>query len=55
MTMLEDLGKDAINVRQSQSGEKVVVFDEDVVRRIVAYQNNHDVVSDGREEAEAET
>ena len=55
MTMLDDLGKDAINVRTSQSGEKVVVFDEDLVKRIVAHQNDHGVVTDATEEAGAET
>jgi len=55
MTMLEDLGKESINVRTSQSGEKVVVFDEDLVRRIVAHQNNHGVVADATEEAGTKT
>jgi chromosome segregation ATPase len=55
MTMLDDLGKEAINVRTSQSGEKVVVFEDDLVRRIVAYQNNHDVVIDTTVQEGAET
>jgi TolA-binding protein len=55
MDMLDDLGKDAINVRTSQSGEKVVVFDEDLVKRIVAHQNDHGVVADATGGAGAET
>jgi hypothetical protein len=55
MTMLDDLGKESINMRTSQSGEKVVVFDEDLVKRIVAHQNNHDVVADATGGAGAET
>jgi len=56
MDMLDNLGKEAINVRESQSGEKVVVFDDDLVRRIVAYQNqSHGVVIDATEEQGAET
>jgi len=55
MTMLDDLGKEKINVRTSQSGEKVVVFEDDLVRRIVAYQKNHDVVIDTTVRDGAET
>jgi hypothetical protein len=56
MNMLDNLGKEAIKVRTSQSGEKVVVFDEDLVRRTVSYQNqSHGVVIDATEEQGAET
>ncbi|MDL0130917.1 hypothetical protein PNP59_11670 [Halobacterium salinarum] len=43
---LDDLGKDGVQVRETRSGERTVVFTEEIVKRIVAYRNqNHSVVS----------
>lgn len=46
---LDDLGKDDVQVRETRSGERVVVFTEEIVKRIVAYRNqDHSVVSGGK-------
>jgi len=46
---LTDLGKDDVKIRETQAGERVVVFTEEIVKRIVAFHNaNHGVVSEGK-------
>jgi chromosome segregation ATPase len=43
---LDDLGKESVKVRETQEGERVVVFTDDFVKRVVAYHNsNHTVVA----------
>jgi len=44
MDFLDRLGEDDVRIRESQSGERVVVFEDDLVKRIVAW-SNHDVVT----------
>ena len=44
MDFLDRLGEDDVRIRESQSGERVVVFEDDLVKRIVAW-GNHDVVT----------
>jgi hypothetical protein len=45
---LTDLGQDDVQIRETQQGERVVVFTDDLVKRVVAYHNtNHSVVSEG--------
>ena len=44
MEFLDQLGEDAVQIRESQSGARLVVFDEDLVKRVVAYANT--VVTD---------
>ena len=45
---LTDLGQDDVQVRETQQGERVVVFTDEFVKRVVAYHNtNHAVVSEG--------
>lgn len=45
---LTDLGQDDVQVRETQQGERVVVFTDEFVKRVVAYHNtNHSVVSEG--------
>jgi chromosome segregation ATPase len=44
---LDDLGESSIKIRKRQDGERTVVFTDECVKRVVAYQNmNHDVVSE---------
>jgi len=46
---LDDLGKDDVQVRETRSGERAVVFTEEIVKRIVTYRNqNHSVVAGGK-------
>jgi len=43
---LTDLGGEDVATKETQAGERVVVFTEEIVKRIVAYHNtNHTVVS----------
>ena len=46
---LDDLGGDAVTVKESRRGERVVVFTEAFVERVQAYQHaaetNHTVVT----------
>jgi regulator of replication initiation timing len=43
---LDDLGKESVKVRETQEGERVVVFTDEFVKRVVAYHNsNHSVVA----------
>jgi ParB-like chromosome segregation protein Spo0J len=45
---LTDLGQDDVQVQETQQGERVVVFNDEFVKRVVAYHNtNHSVVSEG--------
>jgi hypothetical protein len=48
---LDELGGDAVQVRETQRGERVVVFDDEFVTRVQAYQHatqtNHTVVTGG--------
>jgi predicted transcriptional regulator len=45
---LTDLGQDDVQVRETQQGERVVVFTDKFVKRVVAYHNtNHSVVREG--------
>jgi TolA-binding protein len=47
---LDDLGQDAVKIRESQQGERVVVFTDAFVKRVVAYQNHRQrntVVTEG--------
>jgi DNA repair exonuclease SbcCD ATPase subunit len=46
---LDDLGADAVDVKETQSGERVVVFADDLVKRIVAYHNQSNSVVTGEE------
>ena len=39
---LDELGGDAVKVRESRHGERIVVFDEAFVERVQAYQHVHD-------------
>lgn len=44
---LAEMGKDAVKVRESQQGERTVVFTDDLVKRIVSWQNaGHSVVAE---------
>jgi len=45
MDFLDRLGEDDVRIKESQSGERVVVFEDDLVKRIVAF-SNHGVVTD---------
>jgi hypothetical protein len=45
MERLDDLGNDDVQLNETQSGEKVVVFTEEIVRRIQRYNESHTVVS----------
>jgi hypothetical protein len=45
MERLDDLGKDDVAIKETQEGEKVVVFTEEIVRRIQRYNDNHGVVA----------
>jgi len=48
ISFLDDLGQESVKLRETQAGERVVVFTEEIVKRIVAYHNtNHTVVSEG--------
>jgi len=43
---LDDLGKESVKVRETQEGERVVVFTDEFVKRVVAFHNsNHSVVA----------
>jgi hypothetical protein len=51
---LTDLGQDDVQVRETQQGERVVVFKDEFVKRVVAYHNtNHAVVCEGGATGEA--
>lgn len=39
ISFLDDLGKDSVKVRETQAGERVVVFAEEFVRRITAFHD----------------
>lgn len=44
---LDDLGESSIKIRKRQDAERTVVFTDECVKRVVAYQNmNHDVVGE---------
>jgi hypothetical protein len=45
MERLDDLGGDDVAIKETQEGEKVIVFTEEIVRRIQRYNDNHGVVS----------
>jgi hypothetical protein len=48
---LEDLGGDDVVVKQTMGGQRTVIFDDEFVRRTVAWRNQsvgNDVVTDGR-------
>jgi hypothetical protein len=48
---LEDLGGDDVTVKQTMGGQRTVIFDDEFVRRTVAWRNqsvSNDVVTDGR-------
>jgi len=48
ISFLDDLGQESVQLRETQAGERVVVFTEEIVKRIVAFHNsNHTVVSGG--------
>lgn len=43
--MLDDLGEDEVEIKERRDGERVVIFSDEFVKRIVAWQNsNHGVV-----------
>ncbi|OYR46390.1 hypothetical protein [Halorubrum sp. Hd13] len=47
---LDELGQEAVKIRESQQGERVVVFTDAFVKRVVAYQNHRQrntVVTEG--------
>lgn len=44
---LDDLGQEDVKVRETASGERVVVFGDDLVKRIVAWQNQRNGVVTG--------
>jgi len=45
---LTDLGQDDVNLRETQAGERVVVFTDEIVKRIVASHNrSNGVVTEG--------
>ena len=46
---LDELGKDSVAVKETQSGERVVVFTDEIVKRIVAYNNQSNTVVTGGE------
>ena len=46
---LDELGKDSVAVKETQSGERVVVFTDEIVKRIVAYNNQSNTVVTGEE------
>ena len=45
MERLDDLGGDDVGIKETQDGQKVVVFTNEIVRRIERYNDNHGVVS----------
>lgn len=46
LNILDDLGEDDVEVKERKDGERVVVFTDEFVKRIVAWQNsNHGVVA----------
>lgn len=50
MDFLNELGQEAVKIRESQQGERVVVFTDAFVKRVVAYQNQRQrntVVTEG--------
>jgi hypothetical protein len=50
---LDDLGEDSVKIRETQSGERTVIFTDEFVKRVVAYQNqntNHGVVAGNKME-----
>lgn len=44
---LDELGKDSVEVNKTRSGERVVVFTDEIVERIVAYNNQSNTVVTG--------
>ena len=52
MDFLDRLGDDDVSIKETQSNEKVVVFTDDIVDRIVSLRSdNHTVVADTHQEA----
>ena len=52
MDFLDRLGDDDVSIKETQSNEKVVVFTDEIVDRIVSQRStNHDVVADTHQEA----
>jgi len=52
MSFLDRLGDDDVSIKETQSNEKVVVFTDEIVDRIVSLRStNHDVVADTHQEA----
>ncbi|WP_144263718.1 hypothetical protein [Haloglomus irregulare] len=48
---LDSLGDEDVKIRETQAGERVVVFTDEIVKRIVAYRNrNNGVVTGGKVE-----
>jgi cell division septum initiation protein DivIVA len=48
---LDSLGDEDVKIRETQAGERVVVFSDEIVKRIVAYHNrNNGVVTGGKVE-----
>lgn len=45
MERLDDLGGDDVAIKETQDGQKVVVFTNEIVQRIERYNDNHGVVS----------
>jgi hypothetical protein len=45
MERLDDLGGDDVAVKETQDGQKVVVFTDEIVQRIQRYNQSHTVVS----------
>jgi hypothetical protein len=41
---LTELGQDSVEVKESQSGERVVVFTDDFVKRVAAWRNQSNTV-----------
>ena len=51
MSFLDKLGEDEVSVEETQSNEKVVVFSDEIVDRIVSQRSsNHTVVMDTHQE-----
>jgi hypothetical protein len=45
MERLDDLGGDDVAIKETQDGQKVVVFTDEIVQRIQRFNDNHGVVS----------
>jgi len=45
MQRLDDLGGENVAIKETQDGQKVVVFTDEIVQRIQRYNQSHTVVS----------